>query len=68
MIPELPRRLQVCELLTKNAWRQVKELLKSASPTNKVGHAVLGSLDCPAARPLQGCHVASRRCACRLTK
>lgn len=26
---------QVCELLAKNAWRQVRELMKSASPTNK---------------------------------
>ena len=33
---------QVCELLAKNAWKQVKELLKSASPTNKVSGAAVG--------------------------
>ncbi|PSC76262.1 DUF3456 domain [Micractinium conductrix] len=27
---------QVCELLAKNAWKQVKDMTKAASPTNKV--------------------------------
>ncbi|KAL4458892.1 hypothetical protein ABPG75_013757 [Micractinium tetrahymenae] len=27
---------QVCELLAKNAWKQVKEMMKAASPSNKV--------------------------------
>lgn len=33
---------QVCELLAKNAWKQVRELLKSASPTNKASEGCCG--------------------------
>lgn len=37
-IPRLchsPAPLQVCELLAKNAWKQVKEMMKTAGPSNK---------------------------------
>ena len=28
---------QVCELLAKSAWRQAKDLMKQATPSNKAG-------------------------------
>lgn len=36
-----PRASQVCELLAKHAWKQAKEVLKTASPTNKVDEMML---------------------------
>jgi hypothetical protein len=52
---------QVCELLTKNAWRQAKDLMKQASPTNKVGSAAVLAPH-PAPMPLEvyihGCYPA----------
>lgn len=34
-LPPVRCGLQVCELLAKNAWRQAKQLMKDATPTNK---------------------------------